>query len=953
MAPSPTHPRESYTVGIICALDVEKAAVEGTLDEEHGRLEQMAGDENSYSVGRLHQHNVVVACLPAGVMGKASAATVAKDMMRSFPIKAGFMVGIGGGVWSAKNDVRLGDVVVSQPDGLHGGVVQWDFGKMEKEGKFRRTGTLNKPPRPLLNAVQALKATHRLFRPTPQRHGDAERLLQYTQQADTAESLRRAGSRGYGAIFWIKGSSKDSLRQSLSNAVSRLPSSHANTPTLSQAGAQDVDANIARIRHWLSIKENTMWLLVFDNVDRDWQAGSSQEEDTQAYDPRDFFPDADHGNMLITTRLARLQRPKASLHLQQADGDLGVRILRTCAGKEMEGFDLLAQRLGGLPLALVQAGAYLKQTGMTVDKYLTFYDTKWAELMESKNQSLLQDYDKGILATWAMSYEQVRRRQPAAARVLGQWAFFHPGDLWYELAENCFKCSCATRDRLNLGVPEDANAAVEELSELAFQGSLNTLAHYALVSAKDGEDGVAIHPVVHEWSLHNIADPARKEELSVTAIRAICRSLPSDTDCTSFPVAQRLLSHIRVAADRHMAIPPVGELSKELRDIADCMLHWEESQRVELLCERALWGYENAFGPEAPGALSTLNTMGRLYLERGNLGKTEEKFLQAMNGYGGMEAEYPRDASRLIITRNLGIVYRHQRRFREAEKMLLQALWGYEEILGPRDPQTLDTVGNLAIVYHGQNRLREAEEMSLRALMGFEETLGPKHLSTLGVVHTLAFVYHDQRKLRAAEELYLRSLQGNEEALGPNHPSTLAIVDSLASFYCDQGKLREAEELHLKALQGREQALGPKHPHTLLSVSSLGVVYHRRGRIDVAERTYQQALEGQEEALGPTHSSTLNTVRNIGILCEGQGKAKEAEVMYTRALEGYEEIERSPGVEALIRKLRQDLMDVQLREAVLPLAPGLNTLPTVWQSLWSAAQAQTRAGWLLALFRKT
>ncbi|KAK0767546.1 hypothetical protein LTR59_018284, partial [Friedmanniomyces endolithicus] len=72
MAPSPTHSRESYTVGIICALDVEKAAVEATLDEEHGGLERLAGDDSSYSFGRIGQHDVVVACLPAGVTGKAS-----------------------------------------------------------------------------------------------------------------------------------------------------------------------------------------------------------------------------------------------------------------------------------------------------------------------------------------------------------------------------------------------------------------------------------------------------------------------------------------------------------------------------------------------------------------------------------------------------------------------------------------------------------------------------------------------------------------------------------------------------------------------------------------------------------------------------------------------------------------------------------------------------------------
>ena len=160
--PARTHSRQSYTVGIICALHVEKAAVAATLDEEHGRVEKAAGDENAYTFGKIGAHNVVVACLPAGVMGKVSATAVAKDMMRSFPIKVGLMVGICGGVWSERADVRLGDVVVSQPDGQHGGVVQWDYGKIERDGVFRRTGTLNKPPRPLLNAVQSLKARHLL-----------------------------------------------------------------------------------------------------------------------------------------------------------------------------------------------------------------------------------------------------------------------------------------------------------------------------------------------------------------------------------------------------------------------------------------------------------------------------------------------------------------------------------------------------------------------------------------------------------------------------------------------------------------------------------------------------------------------------------------------------------------------------------------------------------------------
>ena len=127
------------------------------LDESHPRLKKENGDDNEYILGRIGVHNVVIACLPAGLMGNGPAAIVAINMQRSFPIKLGLMVGVGGGVWSKKNDIRLGDVVVGQPTGTYGGVVQWDFGKMGKDGKFQRTGSLNKPPLVLLHALQSLK----------------------------------------------------------------------------------------------------------------------------------------------------------------------------------------------------------------------------------------------------------------------------------------------------------------------------------------------------------------------------------------------------------------------------------------------------------------------------------------------------------------------------------------------------------------------------------------------------------------------------------------------------------------------------------------------------------------------------------------------------------------------------------------------------------------------------
>ena len=106
-----------YSVGWICALAVELAAAKLMLDEHHDKAPQTDHDTNAYTFGRIGKHNVVITCLPAGVIGTASAANVAKQLHSSFPsISIGLMVGVGGGVPGPDNDIRLGDVVISKPN---------------------------------------------------------------------------------------------------------------------------------------------------------------------------------------------------------------------------------------------------------------------------------------------------------------------------------------------------------------------------------------------------------------------------------------------------------------------------------------------------------------------------------------------------------------------------------------------------------------------------------------------------------------------------------------------------------------------------------------------------------------------------------------------------------------------------------------------------------------------
>jgi nucleoside phosphorylase len=170
--PTPSAPQQAmlpskkstdYTVGWICAIVTEYAAAQELLDEEHEAPDFVSpGDTNHYTLGRIGEHNVVLAVLPDGEYGTAAAATVATNMQNSFPnVRIGLLVGIGGGVPSERHDIRLGDVVVSVPRDGKGGVFQYDFGKTMQGRSFQHTRFLNQPPTALRTALTGLQARYK------------------------------------------------------------------------------------------------------------------------------------------------------------------------------------------------------------------------------------------------------------------------------------------------------------------------------------------------------------------------------------------------------------------------------------------------------------------------------------------------------------------------------------------------------------------------------------------------------------------------------------------------------------------------------------------------------------------------------------------------------------------------------------------------------------------------
>lgn len=103
---------EDYTIGLVCALQIELAASRKMIDERYPDLPpKIHNDSNLYTLGRIGQHDTAMACLPYGLTETNLSAAVATQMRSTFPsIHFGLVVGIGGGVPSSSIDIRLGDV---------------------------------------------------------------------------------------------------------------------------------------------------------------------------------------------------------------------------------------------------------------------------------------------------------------------------------------------------------------------------------------------------------------------------------------------------------------------------------------------------------------------------------------------------------------------------------------------------------------------------------------------------------------------------------------------------------------------------------------------------------------------------------------------------------------------------------------------------------------------------
>ncbi|KAJ6014042.1 hypothetical protein N7540_008633 [Penicillium herquei] len=696
------------------------------------------------------------------------------------------------------------------------------------------------------------------------------------------------------AIFWLNGKDRGMLLQSLSSILPRLPGQPHTNETVSDG----VEQRAGQVLQWLAKTSNSRWLIVFDNID---QYDPNNHGDGNSYDIGKFFPPVDHGSILITSRLPRLAELGKPFPISKLGLEDSVQVLMkniNLSGDSTTGnlesstdMILLAKRLDGLPLAIVIAAAFMRETGTSITQYLTYYQKSWPELQSQSYPG--REYQQGnILRTWMISYTEIQNRNPDAAELLLLLAHFDNRDIWYELIENASKSS---------DVPAWLERAIS--SELAFKSHVKSLIEFSFLETKHQGGSYTMHPVVQDWCLYITSRDSRQNSVRLLELVTISigYSVPDKKEGNFTELHRRLIPHanlLRVGKDS-LRMDRFSADNKAVWNAFNAIgllyLNQEKLKEAYEMLQRALAGREKAYGLEHPITLMkeaeemymralTANSLGKLYFNEGKLKEAEEMYMRALAGYKNLKARGPEHLFTLETILEIGILYCDQGKLKEAEEMHQQALVGYEKAFGPRHASTLDAVHNLGILYGKQGKLKEAEEMCLRALVNYEEILGPEHTTTLEVVISLGNLYQKQGKPRETEKAYQQAKASFEKTLGPEHKTTLEVVLSLGSLYQEQGKPREAEKAFQQALVVYEKTLGPEAQSTLRTVHLLGLFYKDQGKLQQAEEMFQRALVGREKVLGLDSTYTLKIVISLGNLYSSQGRLREAEEIYQRVL---------------------------------------------------------------------
>jgi tetratricopeptide (TPR) repeat protein len=618
----------------------------------------------------------------------------------------------------------------------------------------------------------------------------------------TVEHAWRSGDR-YDAVFFVVAESPEALHSGLANLA------RPDLLNLPEHKAAAQEESVAAVLRWL--REHDRWLLILDNVDT---------KDTEKAVVK-IVPSLSAGRVLITSRIkdwpASIKRQQIeTLSLDEAQRFFLERTEndRNRSADDPKQALRLAEELGGLPLALEHAGAYISHHQLSLAKYLKEWEQERDRVLNWYDGSVME-YPSPVAVTWQKTFQQL---SPTAAAILRLTAFLAPDPIPSEMFEEGKTI-----------VEEAVRFLCEEMGLEADDSSINRgiaeLASFSMIT-REGKT-FTVHRMVQD-ALRSRIPEEKGQDWIEKALRLVDAFSPDDPDdVRTWPVWDLLRPHSTRIVGSADTIGIVHPTARQMGRLSILLYTKSLYGEAEPLIRRALALNEASYGPEHSKVSVCLNNLAQLLKATNRLADAEPLMRRALqideDSYGPL---HPSVAIRL---NNLALLLQATNRLAEAEPLMRRALQIDEDSHGPLHPNVARDLNNLAQLLQATNRLAEAEPLMRRALQIDEDSYGPLYPNVARDLNNLALLLQDTNRLPEAEPLMRRALQIDEDSYGPLHPSVARHLNNLAQLLKVTNRLAEAELLMRRAVEIWARSLGPDHPDTQMSHRNLDLVLREIG----------------------------------------------------------------------------------------------------------------------------
>ena len=331
----------------------------------------------------------------------------------------------------------------------------------------------------------------------------------------------------YANVFWMRAATRETLVADFVTLAGLLDLPEKEEP--------DQPRVVAAVKRWLAAHEG--WLLILDNAD---DLPLAQE----------FLPGSHKGYVLFTTRAQAAGALAASVEVEQLSSQEGVLLLLhwtklldressldQAREEDRATAEIIVREMGGLPLAIVQAGAYVEETRCSLADYLRLYATHRADLL-ARHSRLLLDYPETVATTWSLSFQQIEQQSPAAADLLRLCAFLAPDAIPEELL---------TRSAAELGAGLDPLWEPMAADESILNTAIAVLSKFSFIRRVSRTRTLNINRLV-QIVLKESMDEETQRIWATRAVRAVNAAFP-ELESTSKEDSQHFISQAQMCAD--------------------------------------------------------------------------------------------------------------------------------------------------------------------------------------------------------------------------------------------------------------------------------------------------------------------------------------------------------------------------------------------------------------------